>query len=158
MKTVTPITRYIDTDEPVYAMAELYLTPHRLTRGGSKYVPDTWSGRQRWRITWVNRGDALAEYHELSPHIGASQEIRVPSLWCHSYAECAAMIDDYVVGPKGAQRDQEYVAELQAESTLIADFMQDIENRALMARNTSSFGALVKVQRNGFPNVLRKDD
>lgn len=149
----SPITTYVLPDEKIYWLKELNLTPYQATAGGRKYQPETWSGRPRMRITWVNRGDVLAEYHETSPHRSSLvPEISVPSLWELTYAEACGIADDYASGAKGAERDRAAVLEAQAESTLVKDFMEQEENRLLMVKNHSTFGALGHWQRNGFPS------
>lgn len=153
---ITPVTQFIHPNEKCYLLVEAWLTPWNLTKGGEKYQPETWSGYKRWRIAWVNRGDELAEYHTLSPHQDAPG-IRIPSLWLHTYAELCGLADEYATRASGAAADQATLRELQAESTLVKDFLDQEENHVLMAKNHSTFGPLVRIQRDGFPHALRKE-
>lgn len=151
---VTPVTNWISPNEKCYLLVETWLTPHALTKGGRKYEPETWSGRQRWRIAWVNRGDALAEHHVLSPNQSAPG-IRIPSFWEHSYAELCGMADHYATSARGAEWDLSFLREQQEASTLIKDIIDQEEDRAYMVRNHSTFGPDFRKQRDGFPHALR---
>lgn len=154
---ITPVTDWISPDEKVWALVETNLTPYQVTAGGRKRTPASWQGRQRWRITWVNRGDVLTEFQEISPHPATAPELRIPSLWEHTYAECCGMADDYASGVQ-AQRDRESVFELQAESSLLTDFLDQVEAKAYTARNRSTFGSLYRKQRDGFPTILQREN
>ena len=153
----TVVTFWIEANEKIWWLKELNLTPHQFTAGGVRYQPETWSGRPRMRVAWVNRGDKLAEYHTPSPHRSAlCPEVSIPSLWELTYAEACGMADDYASGARGAERDTAMVLERQAESTLVRDILEQEENRLSMVRNKSSFGALSRVQRDGFPDILKR--
>ena len=153
---VTPVTHWIDPNEKCWWFVEMNLNPWQATKGGAKYEPETWSGVARYRIAWVNRGDVIHEHHVISPHPTSVPPVRIPSYWEHNYGELCGLADDYATSRRGAEADQEYVMELQAESTLVRDLYDQWEGMDLMVRNRSSFGALVKVQRDGFPQELRK--
>ena len=152
---LTPITHFIHPNEKCFLLAELYLTPFQLTRGGKKYQPENFHGRQRWRITWVNRGDKLAEYHEMSPHQDVPP-VRIPSFWEHTYGELCGLADDYATGQRGAESDRALLHEMRAESTLVQDFLDQCEDRFAMLNNVSTFGPVFKKQRDGFPDILRE--
>ena len=152
---VTPITHFIDANEKAYQLVEMWLTPHVVTAGGRKYTPGSWAGRHRYRITWVNRGDALAEFHELSPHQDVP-DLRIPSFWEHSYGELCGLADTWATSQRGAESDLAFLREEQEASTLIADFLRQEENRISMVKNISTFGPAVRVQRDGFPQEIRK--
>lgn len=152
---VTPVTHFIVSDEPCFMFVEAWLTPAALTKGGQKYTPETWNGRHRWRIVWVNRGDALAEYHQLSPHQNVPG-LRIPSFWEHTYGELCGMADEYAVNPNGADWDLAFLREQQEASTLVRDIIDQEEDRVYMVKNHSTFGRHFKKQRDGFPQALRR--
>ena len=154
---IAPVTFFIDPNEPIWALAEINLNPYQASAGGKKYTPESWQGRHRYRIAWVNRNDVLTEYQEISPNPSTAPEVRIPCLWEHSYAEACGMATDYATG-KHAHEDLETVFQLQAESTLLTDFMNQLEAKAYTARNRSTFGALVKKQRDGFPAILQREN
>ena len=153
--TITPVTSFIHSDEKAYQLVEVWLTPHVLTKGGRKYEPNSWAGLQRWRITWVNRGDDLAEYHELSPHQDVP-DLRIPSFWEHTYGELCDLADHWATSRRGANEDLAFLKEEQSKSTLIQDFLDQEEDRVYMVRNHSTFGPDVRIQRDGFPQAIRK--
>jgi hypothetical protein len=153
---ITPVTTFISPNEKIWALAEINLTPFQASAGGKKFTPESWQGRHRYRIAWVNRGDVIHEYQELSPNPISAPEVRIPCCWEHSYAEACGMATDYATG-KHAQRDRDFCLEKQAESTLIVDFLNQLEAKAYTARNRSTFGPLVQKQRDGFPSILQKD-
>ena len=155
MGQVTPVTNFVAMDEPAYQLVEMTMTPAVLTKAGRKYQPASWAGRQRWRIIWVNRGDALAEYHVLSPH-QTVPDVRIPSFWEHTVGELCDIADQWATQRKGAESDMEFLLAEQAGSTLIQDFLDQEEDRVYMVKNHSTFGPDVRVQRDGFPQAIRK--
>lgn len=105
---------------------------------------------RRWQIITVVRNDSLAEWwDDLGPaeQFDAPQ-FEVPSLGIHSVAE----LRDIAVQQR--HRDdhwQRFMAEKTAESTLIPDFLDYIEENWKRIYNQSVFGPGVTHQRNGFP-------
>lgn len=111
--------------------------------------------RHRWQVITVNRDDRLSEcWIDLGP---ASQfrgvEFEIPSLWEHSVAELIYIADS----KRNDTTWQLFMAEQRAESTLIKDFMDQMEEKAAIIENRTVSGPGGTKARNGFPKkeVLR---
>ena len=153
---IAPVTQFVHPNELCYMLVELSITPFELTRGGRKYTPASWEGRPCTRITWVNRGDVLTEYHELIDRQPGYPGVRVFSLWEQTVGECRGMADEYAGSARGIEHDRAFLLDMQGESTLVKDFLDQQEDRVAMVKNRSTFGRSFKKQRNGFPDVLLK--
>lgn len=99
---------------------------------GERNLPFPRRGWRRIQIVIVNRGDRLAEWRkDLGPAASfTAQPFDVPSLWEHTVGELWDIAD--------LQRDQttwtDFVAEREAESTLIADAIEVAEQRWKLAK------------------------
>jgi len=154
VRQITPITHFIDPDEKVWLLAELNMTPAVASKDGRKYDPADWRGLRRYRIAWVNRGDALAEFQTLSPHPASTPPVRIPSLWEHTYAELCGIADHFAT--QGYEWEHQLALEKQGESALFPDLLDQMDRRDLMRRNISTFGPLARIQRDGFPTELAR--
>lgn len=135
---LVPGTHFVLHDELAYYLVERNLT-----------APD-YKGVHRFQIVYVNRDDEIAEYRKdlgLATEFPGVQEFRIPSLWEHTVAELQEIAehtrtqDDY--WRKRAQ-------EIAADSTLIDDWLDQVEERGRVIHNRSTFGPLASAQRNGF--------
>jgi hypothetical protein len=125
----------VTPDEKAFRLAELVLM-----------APD-YSGFRRYQLIIVNRNDELAEYREdMGPAAGfTAPEFNILAMWEHSVAELREMAD--------LNRDDYWTkrtAEIQAESTLIDDWIDQSEERREIVQNRSTFGPGYRKQRNGF--------
>lgn len=145
--SLTPIATTASPDERAYALIELNMTPYSFSKGGRKFRPKTFSGKHRYQVVYVSRGDRLAEYHR---DLGDAAlfnfgPLRIPSLWEHTVGELQEIADN--VRSSGRQQ-QSMIAELQTESTLLRDaevFMEEVYKRRRGHRST--FGPVISVQR-----------
>lgn len=131
-----PVTLAINSDEKAWALRE------RVQAAGVGY--------KRFQVITVVRDDALTEWwHELGPaELFDAPEVEIPSLFEHTVAELREMADEH------RHRDnywQKFAEEQVAESTLIPDYLNQVEERWRIIRNESVFGPGVTAQRNGFP-------
>lgn len=150
---VYPITLFIDPNEPVWEFFDVSTTPWVATRGGKMGTPESWAGLHRYRIARVNRNDRIAEYQAPSPHKVSLGGIHIPSLWEHTYAELCGIADKEL--GYGNEWETQLLLEKQGGSTLIADFLDQVEAKHARIRNRSTFGRYMKAERNGFPAELR---
>ena len=67
------------------------------------------------------------------------------------------MADEYAGSARGIEQDHAFLLDMQGESTLVKDFLDQQEDRVAMVKNRSTFGRSFKKQRNGFPDVLLKN-
>ena len=141
----------IDRNEKAYWLLQVRVTPYNASRAGLKYEPQTWQGTPLIRVIWVNRGGHLAEYQEW---LKSGEEVQVPSVWELTVAELIDMADGYSL--RGVEQTQVWLKEAQESSTLIDDVVEWEMQKTEMAHNRSNFGSAVKVQRNGFPQELRR--
>jgi hypothetical protein len=104
----------------------------------------------RYQVITVVRDDNLAEWwHDLGPaERFIAPEFEVPSFFEHSVAELReiAGLQHRDAGPHW----QQFMAEKAAESTLIPDFLEYVEENWKRIRNESTFGPGGATQRNGF--------
>lgn len=105
--------------------------------------------RHRYQIITVNRDDALCEWwDDLGPaERFKGQEFDVPSLWEHSVAE----LRDIAASKRDDTTWVTFMDEQRADSTLIADFLNQVEEHWRVIYNRSVFGPGGHTQRNGFP-------
>ena len=107
-------------------------------------------GYRRYQVITVVRDDRLTEWWD---DLGPSAEFFgegfiIPSLFEHSVGELREMAmqaryrDDYW---------EKFAAEQVAESTLIGDYLNQVEEHWKVIRNQSVFGPGVSKQRDGFP-------
>ena len=105
--------------------------------------------RRRYQIIVVNRDDKLVEWWD---DLGAAEQFKgpefdVPSLWEHSVAE----LRDIAASKRDDETWVTYMAEQRADSTLIEDFLTQVEEHWKLIYNRSTFGPGGHTQRNGFP-------
>lgn len=106
-------------------------------------------GYRRYQVITVVRDDKLTEWwDDLGPAAEFFGEgFIIPSLFEHSVAELREMAEI-------AREDngfEDFAAEQQAESTLISDYINQMEERWEVIYNRSTFGPGGQTQRNGFP-------
>ena len=64
------------------------------------------------------------------------------------------MADEYASSARGIEQDHAFLLDMQGESTLVKDFLDQQEDRVAMVKNRSTFGRSFKKQRNGAPQEL----
>lgn len=111
-------------------------------------TPD-YKARHRYQIVYAVRGDQIVEMiHDMGPsELFTAQEMHILSLMEHTAAEIVEMAEQ--VRNKSVHLGS-FLAEKQAESTLITDFLQEAEQKQLSMTNVSSFGSAISTQRNGW--------
>ena len=89
MPQVIPVTDYILSEEPAWALAEVNLQ-----------VP--FKGLRRYQIVYVARDDKLTEYRkDLGPAKDFETiQFRIPSVWVHSVGELREIASDLHKNPK----------------------------------------------------------
>ena len=130
-----PVTLAVNEDERAWALREV-----NLARNGA---------RRRWQIITVIRNDQLTEWWT---DLGASEDftapqIEMPGLLEHSVAELRSLAEEYRLGDDYWAKRQ---AEIAAESTVIPDMLNQLEERTKIIHNRSQFGPVVAKLRNGF--------
>ena len=109
----------------------------------------------RYQIIHVVRGDKMYEYQEdlgLASNFTAP-EFRILGLHCHTTQELREIADqNRLQDDYWAKRTKE----LQAESTLITDAVEQREEGHKVIHNRSVFGPGGKTQRNGFHDSSRQ--
>ena len=132
-----PATNVISPDEKAWLLRERNLVrpPHFQLH--------------RYQIVKVVRGDTLAEWwNDLGP---ASQftgpELEIPGLLEETVGSLWDLADHYRLGEDYWQKRS---AEIGAESSLITDWTNQVEERQRIIHNRSAFGPGVRKQRNGF--------
>ena len=103
--------------------------------------------RRRQRV-WVNRNDQIVFF---TKDLGAAAsftypELQIPAEWVHTVAELQGIAEQVRDGTDV----QELMAERQSESTLVTDWLEQVERRRKVIANRSVFGPAGKTQRNGF--------
>lgn len=137
MAAIMPAATHISPDEKAEYLVELNL------------ADQVRKGIRRTQIVYVYRDDRLAEWRkDLGPaNAFKAGEFRIPSLGEHTVgelwdiAEHARLGDDYW---------QKRTQELAGESSLITDWLNQIEERQNIIQNRTVSGPLVTKQRNGF--------
>lgn len=137
MTALKPVTLWVHKDEPAWSIREVNLVR----------PPDyQW---HRWQIVVVVRNDELAEYWtDLGlRHPGDAPPCEIPSLGEHTVAEVMDLAEHYRLQDvyfKQRLREQA------AASTLIPDYLNQLEERWKIINNQSVFGPGYKTQRDGF--------
>lgn len=132
-----PVTIVIHPDEKAWSLREINLV---------RPPTHQW---HRWQIVTVVRNDRLAEWwNDLGPSASFPvQQFEVPSLGEHTVgelldiAEHSRLQDDYW---------QKRAVEITDGCTLIADFLDQKEERWRVINNQTVSGPLVTKQRDGF--------
>ena len=132
-----PATLFIHPDEKAMSLREINLIR-----------PPTYQWH-RWQIVTVNRGDALSEWwKDLGPKSNFPRpELEIPSFWEHTVGELWDMAQHYRL-----QDDywRKFALEQAAESSLITDWTEQVEERREVINNRSKFGPGYTKQRVGF--------
>ncbi len=130
-----PVTFYVVDDELAWNLREQNLV---------RPPTHQW---HRWQIITVIRNDRLAEHWtDLGPaEMFPAPQIEIPSLKEHTVAELKDMAQRWRHEEGGRKR----IAELQAESTLRDDIMNQFEEGKRIMANQSVFGPALAHQRNG---------
>ena len=134
---VCPVTPFIHKDEKALRLAEWNMIRPPVMQ------------LHRWQVLFVNRADAIAEHWiDLGPAENfKAPELNIPLLWEHSVAEA----QDIATRERlGSDHWQKFLAERQAASTLIPDFLEQKAERWKVINNQSVFGPGVTKPRNGF--------
>jgi hypothetical protein len=103
---------------------------------------------RRYQRIWVNRNDELTVF---AKDLGAASdftypELQIPAEWVHTVAELQEIAEQVREGTDV----QELIEERQSESTLVQDWLDQVERRRKVVQNHSVFGPSGKSQRNGF--------
>ena len=103
---------------------------------------------RRYQRIWVNREDRLAVFtKDLGPASSFTYpELQIPAEWCHTVDELQAIAEQV---REGRELD-DLIEERKAESTLVQDWLDQVERRRKVTHNRSIFGPGGKTQRNGF--------
>ncbi len=114
-------------------------------------VPPDYGEPHRYQIIHVARGDKMYEYQE---DLGLASDFTAPefrflTLYCHTTQELREMAD---IERLGEDYWAKRVKELQAESTLIYDAVEQREENHKYIHNRSVFGRGGQTARNGFPS------
>lgn len=128
-------TSYVVPDEPCYGLSEMV----RMVDGKARWI----------QAVYVLRNDAIAEWcYDYGPAEGFERvtPIAIPSLGDDSVAQLQEIAEKNRHSDKWAKRAEE----MQAESTLIADHMAQLEKDRLQMRNVSVVGPAMRVQRNEY--------
>ena len=134
---IKPVTEAIHENEKAWSLRE-----QNMVRPPTHQV-------HRWQIITVVRNDKLAEWwNDLGPAAEfRAPGIEIPALFEHSVAELRDIATEYRLGDDYWRKR---TAELSAESTLVKDWLEQMEEDWRVIRNQSSFGPGVSKQRNGF--------
>lgn len=135
-----PITETVHPDEKAWRLKEI-----NLIRPVGKACE--W---HRIQFAWVARNGVVYEW---SRDLGPSEDftapgLDIPSLWEHTVGQLWDIAENARLGTDYWQR---WVAEQEHESTLIPDWINQVEERSKILRNQSTFGPGGHKQRNGFP-------
>lgn len=103
---------------------------------------------RRYQRIWVNRDDRIVFY---TKDLGAASdftypELQIPAEWVHTVAELQGIAEEVRAG----KELDELFEERQSESTLVQDWLDQVERRRQVMYNRSVFGPGGKTQRNGF--------
>lgn len=111
---------------------------------------------RRYQRVWVNRNDKLAVFtKDLGPAADFTYpELQIPAEWCHSVAELQYIAEQVREG----KELNDLMEHRQAESTLVQDWLDQVERRRKVTHNRSVFGPGGKTQRNGFSLRHALDD
>lgn len=139
-----PATDIVTKDEKAWSLGE-----RNLVRPPEFHL-------HRYQIVTVVRDDKLAEWwKDLGPaERFTAPEFEVPSFFEHSVAELRE------IATQQRERDTywgDFMAAQAADSTLISDFLNRVEENWKLIYNQSTFGPGGHVQRNGFPRKAAID-
>lgn len=103
---------------------------------------------RRVQRVWVNRNDELTFFvKDLGPASDFTYpELQIPTEWCHTVAEVQAIAEEVRAGTELTDLFEEQ----QKSSTLLQDWLNEVERNRKVMRNRSVFGLGGKTQRNGF--------
>jgi hypothetical protein len=103
---------------------------------------------RRVQRVWVNRNDQLAVFtKDLGPSSDFTYpELQIPAEWCHTVAELQAIAEEV----RNGRELEDLFEERQQSSTLVQDWLDQVERNRQVMRNRSVFGVGGKTQRNGF--------
>lgn len=103
---------------------------------------------RRLQRIWVNRNDQLAVFtKDLGPASDFTYpELQIPAEWCHTVAELQAIAEEV----RNGRELDDLFEERQKTSTLVQDWLDQVERNREVMRNKSVFGLGGKTQRNGF--------
>jgi hypothetical protein len=138
MHSLRAITEHVVDDEKAWSLREVNLVKAPLHQ---------W---RRYQVITVIRGDCLTEWwKDLGPVENfTTPQIEIPSLGEHSVVELRYMADQY-------RHEDDYwgkfAAEKAAESSIIPELINQLEENQRIIHNRSSFGPGISHQRNGFP-------
>lgn len=133
---IRPVTVTIHEDELAFWLVEL-----NLVRAPSRQ----W---HRWQVVTVNRNDVLTDWwFDLGPQedFPGVPPIAIPGL----FEESVANLRDLAERRRNTDTFAQQKAELEAESTLIPDMVNQFEEGKRIMQNVSVFGPGVTHQRNG---------
>lgn len=135
-----PATIFVSKDEKCFLLVEVNVV-------GPAGEQST--GWRRTQVIYVNRNDAIAEHRvDLGPAEDfEAPQFRIPGLWEHTVAELQDIAEQKRWADSYAKR---FLEEKAAGSTLIPDFLQQLEWKQAVLNNRSAFGPHVVHQRNGF--------
>lgn len=133
-----PVTLFVHPDEKAMSLREQNMV---------RPPTHQW---HRYQIVTVNRGDELAEWwRDLGPSENfPAPGCEIPALWEHTVGELWDIAQHYRLQDDYWRKTAE---EIQGESTLIPDFLNQYQERNEILRNRSRFGPGYTKQRNGFP-------
>lgn len=141
------ITLYASPDEPCHSLME---GPRKV------YLPNGAIENHWVQRVYVIRDDTVAEYsvdYGPAENYAEVPPLMVPSFGENTVAELQDMAERHRHDDKWIKRRKE----LQAESTLIADVLRDIERNREVIANRSQFGPGISVQRDAYDsNVARR--
>lgn len=134
-KTMRPVTLAVHEDEKAWKLRERILAMNGPYR--------------RFQIITVVRDDKLTEWwNDMGLEASfTAPEMEIPSLFVYSVAKLRDMADNIRWKDDHLQR---FMAEKNAESTLVEDWLTYLEENWARIYNKSSFGPGVTKQRNGF--------
>ena len=102
----------------------------------------------RYQIILVIRDDKIVEWwNDLGPRKANQPQFTIPSLWEHTVAELRAIAEETRLGDTYWLKRSE---ELQSESTMITDLIEQSAERSQIINNRSVFGYKGQHQRNGY--------
>lgn len=139
--TVTPITHWVSPDEKAYMLLETNVIYQKLWR--------------RVQVIYVERGGELARYAEV---MGLQSEISAPELMCPSlWVMTVAELREYADQERADDYWQRFLAEKDAESTLINDWHEQAAARREIIANRSVVGPYQRTQRHEFSQYATRD-
>lgn len=142
-----PVTDTVHPDEKAWRLKEINL-PRMVGKAQEMH---------RIQFVWVARNGVVMEWsQDLGRSDGyTSPGLDIPAIWEHTVGELFDIAEEARLGNNYWQR---WTAEQESESTLIPDWINQVDEQSKIIRNQSVFGPGGHRQRNGFPlkEVLRK--